>query len=138
MPKKILEDLEVLQDKVDPVVDDINEPAEETKSIQKSKKPRTQAQIDAFAKVIEKREANRKMRAEAKAEDAIAKKTEIEKKIVEKAISIKKKEIKKQIVLDEVSSDDESIEEIKKKIVASKKKVVSKTVKPEPPKFIFL
>ena len=134
MPKK---DLEVLQDKVDPVVDDIPEPAEETKSIQKSKKPRTQAQIDAFAKVIEKREANRKMRAEARNEDAIVKKVELEQKIVKKAISIKKKEIKKQIILDEVSSDDESIEEIKKKIVASKK-VVSKTVKPEPPKYIFL
>jgi hypothetical protein len=137
MPKKILEALEV--DKVDPVVDDIPEPEEETKSIQKSKKPRTQAQIDAFAKVIEKREANRKMRAEARDEEAVVKKAEIEEKIVKKAISIKKKEIKKQIVLDEVSSDDESIEEIKKKIVASKKKVVSKAVKePEPPKYIFL
>jgi hypothetical protein len=131
-------DLDVLEAKVDTVVDDIPDP-DETKSIQKSKKPRTQAQIDAFAKVIQKREENRKMRAEARDEQAVVKKAEIEEKIVKKAISIKKKEIKKQIVLDEVSSDDESIEEIKKKIVASKKKVVSKAVKePEPPKYIFL
>jgi hypothetical protein len=139
MPKKILEDLEVLEAKVDPVVDEIPEPEEETKSIEKSKKPRSQAQVDAFAKVIEKREANRKMRAELRDKEVIVKKAEIEQKIVEKAISIKKKQIKKQIVLDEISSDDESIEEIKKKIVASKKKIVSKAVKePEPPKYIFL
>ena len=48
---------------------------------------------------------------------------ELEKKILKKAVSIKKKEIKKQIALDDVSSDDESITEIKKKI---KKAVVAK------------
>ena len=55
MLKKILEP--VVEPLVDeqPIIADIpdSEPEEEVKSIQKSKKPRTQAQIDAFAKVIE-------------------------------------------------------------------------------------
>lgn len=57
MPKKIVEKLEPLVEEV-PVMVDIPEESEveeEPKLIQKSKKPKTQAQIDAFAKVIEKR-----------------------------------------------------------------------------------
>jgi hypothetical protein len=61
MVKKVLEPIvEPLVEEEVPVIADIpdSEPEEEVKSIQKSKKPRTQAQIDAFAKVILKRTEN--------------------------------------------------------------------------------
>lgn len=144
MVKKVLEVLEVKPDPVDdvPVIDEKNDDsdAEETVTIQKSKKQRTELQINAFKLVIEKREQNRAIRKEAREKEAELKKIEIEEKIVKKAVSIKKKEIKKQLILDDVSSDDESITEIKKKIVESKKKVVAKAkeVKPEVPKYIFV
>ena len=57
MPKKIVEKLEPLVEEV-PVMVDIPEESEveeEPKLTQMSKKPKKQAQIDAFAKVIEKR-----------------------------------------------------------------------------------
>ena len=67
MVKESLESL-VKAEKVEeePVISDIpseSEPEEEKKTIQKSKKPRSQAQIDAFAKVIEKRTEKRQERA---------------------------------------------------------------------------
>ncbi len=144
MGKKNLEVLEVKPETVVdiPVVDEEKDESEveERITIQKSKKPRSQAQIDAFKLVIEKREANRASRKDAREKEAEVKKVEIEEKIIKKAVSIKKKEIKKQLILDDVSSDDESITEIKKKIVESKKKVVAKAkeVKPEVPKYVFV
>ena len=140
--KKIIEKLEPLvEEEEEPVIADIpseSEP-EEVPTIQKSKKPRTQAQIDAFAKVIEKRTEKRQERATNREKEAIVKKKELEEKILKKAISIKKKEIKKQIALDEVSSDDESVTEIKKKVVASKAKVVKeKVVVPVVPKYVYV
>jgi hypothetical protein len=129
----------------EPVIADIPDESdeEEPKSIQKSKKPRTQAQIDAFAKVIEKRTENRKMRAETREKEAIIVKAELEKKILKKASTIQKKQIKKQIALDDISSDDESDTEVKKKLVEFKRKVVEKvraTVVPVPevPKYRFV
>jgi hypothetical protein len=55
---------------------------------------------------------------------------------MKKAISIKKKQIKQQIALDDISSDDEPIESIKKKVVASKVKQLKEVV--VTPKYIFV
>lgn len=131
MPKKILEP--VVEPLVDeqPIIADIpdSEPEEEVKSIQKSKKPRTQAQIEAFAKVIEKRTQARSARAETREKEAIIVKAELEKKILKKASSIKKRQIRHQVALDDISSDDESDTEVKKKLVEFKRKVVEKVMK---------
>ena len=130
MPKKILEP--VVEPLIDeqPIIADIpdSEP-EEVKSIQKSKKPRTQAQIEAFAKVIEKRTQARQARAETREKEATIVKAELEKKILKKASSIKKRQIKYQVALDDISSDDESDTEVKKKLVEFKRKVVEKVMK---------
>ena len=131
MPKKILEPV------VEPLVDEQSiiadipdsEPEEEVKSIQKSKDPRTQAQIEAFAKVIEKRTQARSARAETREKEAIIVKAELEKKILKKASSIKKRQIRHQVALDDISSDDESDTEVKKKLVEFKRKVVEKVMK---------
>ena len=131
MPKKILEP--VVEPLVDeqPIIADIpdSEPEEEVKSIQKSKDPRTQAQIEAFAKVIEKRTQARSARAETREKEAIIVKAELEKKILKKASSIKKRQIRHQVALDDISSDDESDTEVKKKLVEFKRKVVEKVMK---------
>jgi hypothetical protein len=79
---------------------------EEPQTIQKSKRPRTEKQKEAFAKIIEKRTQAHQARAEPR-EEAIIVKAEIE-KLLKKAVSIKKKQIKKQIALDDISIDDES------------------------------
>ena len=131
MPKKILEP--VVEPLVDeqPIIADIpdSEPEEEVKSIQKSKDPRTQAQIEAFAKVIEKRTQAHSARAETREKEAIIVKAELEKKILKKASSIKKRQIRHQVALDDISSDDESDTEVKKKLVEFKRKVVEKVMK---------
>ena len=114
----------------EPLVEEVEEEVEEEvaevedNSIQATKKPRTQKQIDAFQKVIEKRNENRKMRAEQKQILKEEEKVILENKIIKKAVSIKKKQIKKELVLDDISDDDEPIEEIKQKIVKSKKRVL--------------
>lgn len=149
MVKKVLEPIvEPLVDEEEaPVMVDIpsdSEHEEEPKSIQKSKKPRTQAQIDAFAKVIEKRTQAREARKEVREKEAIIVKAELEKKILKKASSIKKRQIKHQVALDDISSDDESDTEVKKKLVEFKRKVVEKVMKtvtppvPEVPKYRFV
>ena len=100
MLKKILEPLveEV------PVIADIpdSEPEEEVKSIQKSKIPLTQALVDAFAMVIEKRTQSRQARAETREKEAVIVKAELEKKILKKVSSIKKSQIKHQVKLDDI------------------------------------
>lgn len=150
MVKKVLEPIvkPLVDEEEVPVIADIPDESEEEepKSIQKSKKPRTQAQIDAFAKVIEKRTENRKMRAETREKEAIIVKAELEKKILKKASSIKKRQIKHQVALDDISSEDESDTEVKKKLVEFKRKVVEKVMKstvpavpvPEIPKYRFV
>jgi predicted trehalose synthase len=148
MPKKVLESIVEPLVEEEPIIADIpdSEPEEEPKSIQKSKKPRTQAQIDAFAKVILKRTENRKMRADKREQDAIVVKAELEKKILKKASSIKKRQIKHQVALDDISSDDESDTEVKKKLSQFKRSVVEKVMKtvvpavpvPVVPKYVFV
>jgi hypothetical protein len=157
MVKKVDSKIEVLEET--PVISDIpsdSEPEEEPQTIQKSKRPRTEKQKEAFLKVIEKRTENRKMRAdnrekeakekaETDAREALERKKLLEKKIVKKANIIAKKELKKHIALDDISSDeDESDTEVKKKLVEFKRKVVEKVMKtvappvPEVPKYRFV
>ena len=101
---------------------------EELQTIHKSKRPRTDKEKEAFAKIIEKRTQARQARAEAREKEAIIVKAEIE-KFLKKAVSIKKKQIKKQIALDDISIDDESDTEVKKKLVQFKRSVVIKVMK---------
>jgi hypothetical protein len=137
-----LETLESLEEA--PVISDIpddTDEEEEPKTIQKSKIPRSVKQIEAFAKVIEKRQEKRNERAQIREKEQAKAKEELKEKIMKKAISIKKKQIKQQIALDDISSDDEPIESIKKKVVASKAKVLAKTPLKEvvvTPKYLFV
>jgi hypothetical protein len=78
----------------------------------KPKKSQTEAQKAATARMRAKlAEKYEKLRAE-KAAAAEEYKKQVEEKVIKKAIAIKKKQIKQQMVLDEISSDDEPIEEI--------------------------
>lgn len=101
-------------------VEPLEEKVEDEK-VEATKKPRTQKQIDALIKMRLTREENVKSRALEKQKVMEEDKKVIEEKILKKAVSIKKKQIKRDIVLDDITDDDEPIEEIKKKIVKSKK-----------------
>ena len=108
-------------------------------SIEAPKKPRTDKQKAAFQKVLETRDANRRARADARAATQEADKALLEEKIVKKAVSIKKKQIKRQIALEDISDDDEPIEEIKKKIAARPRvRAAPVPAAPEPIKIIFV
>ena len=123
MPKKIIEevieDLAILENEEVEEVEEV-EDDEEIQAKPKVKKPRSEAQINAFKKTLEIRAENRKRRAEEKKIQEAKDKVELEQKIIKKAVSIKKKELKKQIVLDEISDDDENIEVIKNRVMKSK------------------
>jgi len=107
----------------------------------KQKKPRTEKQILAFQKARETARVNaenRKIVAEMRAKEE---QERLEKKIVQKAISIKKKEIKKQAALDNISDDDTPIAEIKKiAALPSKKTTIKEKEFPSAPvpKYIFI
>lgn len=88
------------------------ESLEEVKEV-KTKRPRSQKQIEQFEKAKATRDANRKARAEQKAIEEANRQKELEDKIVKKAIAIKKKQILQQKVLDDVSDDDTPIEKVK-------------------------
>lgn len=159
MPKKSVIALDPLVEEV-PVIADIPDESEEEEpqTIQKSKRPRTEKQKEAFLGVLQKRTEARALRAENRereakekaetdAKEALERKKLLEKKIVKKANIIAKKELKKHIALDDISSDeDESDTEVKKKLVEFKRKVVEKVMKtvvpavpvPEVPKYIFV
>jgi hypothetical protein len=83
----------------------------------KSKKPRTQKQIEAFEKVRKIRDEKRSERKEVKVKAETEYKQQKEAKIVKKAISIKKKQILQDADLDDVSEEDEIPMEIVKKIM---------------------
>lgn len=159
MPKKSVVALDPLVEEV-PVIADIPDESEEEEpqTIQKSKRPRTEKQKEAFLGVLQKRTEARALRAENRereakekaetdAKEALERKKLLEKKIVKKANIIAKKELKKHIALDDISSDeDESDTEVKKKLVEFKRKVVEKVMKstvpavpvPEIPKYRFV
>ena len=115
----------------------------DTPIITKAKKPRSQKQIDAFARALEiKREKATARKAERDL-NAGLEKVKLEEKIVKKAVAIKKKQIKKQIALDDISDDETSLEEIKKivKQLPAKKEREERNDLPtrarEPPKYLF-
>jgi len=104
------------------------EKPETENAVIKPKRERTEKQLEAFAKAREKMVINLKARKEKEEQDAVIKKKEIEEKIVKKAVAIKKREIKQKAILDTISDDDTSMEDIKK--IASK----IKPLEPEKPK----
>lgn len=144
MPKKIIESLEVLK-VLDPIEEAVEEdeievkptPSVKVKPVKEDKRkttPRTDKQMEAFAKVQEIRQVNRDGRAKEREIQEEEFKKDNEAKIIKKAISIKKKQIKKQIILDEISDDDEPIEMIKEKILKSSMKAKKPILIPEEPK----
>ena len=113
-----------------------DEDLSEEETVEKIKAPRTQKQIDAFKKVIEKKMENAMKRQIEKKLQEEKDKKELEAKIIKKAVSIKKKQIKKQTVLEEISDDETPIEVIKEMNVKLNK-VIKPAEKPKP-KFIFV
>jgi hypothetical protein len=110
---------------------------ENTETIQKSKKPRTKKQMEAFERAKAIRDANFEKRKEEKRLKEEEERKIIEEKLVKKAISVKKKQIKKQAVLDEISDDETPIQKVKE-IVSQSKKNANKeqpiAQQPVPPK----
>jgi hypothetical protein len=102
--------------------------------VKKTRKPKTEKQLEVFARAREKMLLNLKERKEKQALEEMQLKKELEEKIVQKAISIKKKQIKKKAVLDIVSDDDTPIEEVKKLAMKVKPKVIEL---PPPPQSLF-
>jgi len=98
------------------------------------KKPQTEAQKAATAKMKAALAAKwEKTRAE-KAAAAEAHKKEVEERVVKKALAIKKKQIKQQLALEEISDDDEPIEQI----VPKMKKAIIRQSEPPRQKIIFV
>lgn len=97
-------------------------------AIQKTKKPRTQKQIEAFEKVRKIRDEKRMERKEVKVRAETEYKEQKEAKIVKKAISIKKKQILADADLDDVSEEDDIPIEVVKKIM---KKYPKKSTQPK-------
>ena len=135
MPKRIVKEIVEVPDipVVDVTPDVPDMPIDEVKSIEKSKKVRSPAQILAFEKALATRTENRKARALAREGEAETMRAVKEAKIVKSAVKIQKRKIKEDIILEvpDLSSDDESISSFHKKVVEVKKKVVEKKEKKE-------
>ena len=116
------EDLGELESKTD--VEEVSLPD----AIQKTKKPRTQKQIEAFERVRKIRDEKRAERKEVKEKAEIEYKQQKEAKIVKKALSIKKKQILADADLDDVSEEDDIPIEVVKKIM---KKFPKKSTQPK-------
>lgn len=99
----------------------------------KVKKPRSQAQIDAFVKVRAKRDENRLARSKTREEETVVLNAKIEEKIVKKAVAIRKKQIVREAVLDDISDEDIPVE-IVKKLIKKYPKKTAVPVAPEPVK----
>ena len=117
-----VEDLEELDPKTD--TEEISLPEQ----IQKSKKPRTQKQIESFEKARKIRDEKRAERKEERVKADTEYKKQKEEKIVKKALSIKKKQILADADLDEVSETDDIPIEVVKKIM---KKYPKKSAPPK-------
>lgn len=115
------------------VVEDVSSEEEvKPKREYKPRPPKTEKQLEAFQKAIATRDANAKKRKDAADKILAQSKTELEDKVVKKALSIKKKQIKAQLALEEISDDDEPIEVVKQKV----KKAVERP--PPKPMFVFV
>ena len=87
---------------------------------------RSEKQIEACKKMMEKRKEKQAERKVIKEAEAEVFKKELEEKIVSKAVSIKKKQIKKKAILEAISDDDEPIETVMAKV----RKINTKTATP--------
>jgi wyosine [tRNA(Phe)-imidazoG37] synthetase (radical SAM superfamily) len=87
---------------------------------------RSEKQIEACKKMMEKRKEKQAERKVIKDAEAEVFKKELEEKIVSKAVSIKKKQIKKKAILEIISDDDEAIESVMAKV----RKINTKTATP--------
>lgn len=127
-----------MSDKTDlEFLEDIEEPLEEDTDVEievkpKIKKPKTEKQMEAFKKIVEKRKENLRLRKEEKLIEEEEKKKILEMKLIHKAISVKKKQLKKERILDEISDDDNEPVQ-KQKIKAKPKQIIYQ--EPEKPKF---
>ena len=142
MPKKkqSLEELAVLTNEkpLVPVEDDTDDEIVAPKIepviavIKKERKPKTQAQIDAFKRTRQKGiDINEKRRIEKEATAKMEQEI-LESKIVKKALKIKRREIKQQAVLETSDEDEEPIQAVKK--VATKRVRIQEPEKQyEPP-----
>ena len=97
----------------------------------KEKKVVTQSQLDNFAKGREALRVKRERINAEKARLAEIEKTNLENKIVKKALTIQKRKLKKETVIDEISDDDTPIEEIKNTV--QKRRTIKETVYMEAP-----
>lgn len=114
-----LEDLAIIEEELE-IVDE-----EEIEAPIKVKKPRTQKQIDAFAKVLALREENRNKRRDEKNIKELENEKILQKKILQKAIAIKKKSIRESKILE--IKDDEIIELPRKLVkIDEKPKIIFK------------
>jgi hypothetical protein len=116
----------------------------------KPKRVQTEAQKANFAKALAKRQENIALRKalkeaqqDAKVAEVEAKKKEIERKVIKKAVVLKKKEILEQTALDDIEDldvPDEIVEKIIKKQRAKAKKPVApvEPVAPPAPKYNFV
>lgn len=94
----------------------------------KTRPPPSEKQIEGFKKCREKRMENIQKRKDALREFEEKVKSEMENKIVKKAISIKKKQILREDELEEFSDDDTPLEEVVK---VAKKRVNKQKVSQE-------
>ena len=130
MPVAKVEDIEPVEaEQLLPVIEEVQAVEAVEAPPVKIKKPRSQAQIDAFVKVRAKRDENRVARLKTKEDDAVVQKAQIEEKIVKKAVSIRKKQIVREAVLDDISDEDIPVEIVKKLV----KKYPKKTAAPVAP-----
>ncbi len=90
----------------------------------KTRPPPSEKQVEGFKKCREKRMENIQKRKEALKEFEEKIKSEMENKIVKKAISIKKKQILREDELEEFSDDDTPLEEVVK---VAKKRATKQT-----------
>lgn len=82
------------------------EPVEKTPEV-KEKKPRSEAQLEAWAKAVQARAANREKRKKEKEAEEEARKKDLEDKIILKAKRIKKSQERVLGNLDELKADDD-------------------------------
>lgn len=86
------------------------EPVEQTTQV-KEKKPRSEAQLEAWAKAVQARAENREKRKKEKEAEEEARKKDLEDKIILKAKRIKKSQEKVLGNLDELKVDDDDDDE---------------------------
>ena len=130
MASTVVKNLEIENEGKTDVEDEIDEPIQAPKKVKEPKPTvekidrrkkgayeRTEKQNQAWENIKKKRDDNRAIRKDQKAKDDEENKKLLEEKIVKKAVSIKKKQILKEAVLNNLSSDEEEINDIPIEIV---------------------